>query len=87
MTYLCSYLDIQTRNKIRSIRYNETIFRRRLLHPRHRQSSVRNNHKTISIYPEAIIEIVETVFTKKEFDLLSSLGIVILLFFSFFFMN
>ena len=39
MTYLRSYLDTQTRNKIRSIRYNETIFRRRLLHPRHRQSA------------------------------------------------
>lgn len=87
MIYLRSYLDTQTRNKIRSIRYNETIFRRRLLHPRHRQSSVRNNNNTISIYPEAIIEIVEKVFTKKELDLLSSLGMVILLFFPSFFID
>ena len=66
-------------NKIRAVRYNETIFRRKLLHPSHRRSLLnKNNHNTISIYPEAIIEIFEKIFTKKELDLLSSLGNLIL---------
>ena len=71
---LYNYLNCQTTNKIRQIRYNETIFRYKLLHPRHRRSSLTDNNNTISIYPEAIIEIFEQVFTKKELDLLSSLG-------------
>jgi hypothetical protein len=81
MNYVYNYLHCQKINKIREIRFNESIFRYKLLHPRHRQSSFKN-HNTISIYPEAIIEIFEKVFTKKELDLLSSLGKTILFFFS-----
>ena len=50
------------------------LSRQKLLHPCHRRSSVTKNNNTISIYPEAIIEIFEKVFTKDELDLLSSLG-------------
>jgi len=75
---LYNYLNCQTTKKIREIRFNETIFRYKLLHPCHRRSSLTNNNNTISIYPEAIIEIFEKLFTKKELDLLSSLGKIIL---------
>ena len=68
-----NYLHCQTINKIREIRFNEANFRYKLLHPRHRRSSL-TKYNTISIYPEAIIEIFEQVFTKKQLDLLSSLG-------------
>ena len=59
-------------NQIREIRYHETISHYKLLHPCHRQSL--NTHNTISIYPEAIIEIFEKCFSQKELDFLSSLG-------------
>lgn len=74
MNCLYNYLNCQTMNKIHEIRFNETIFRYKLLHPCHRRSLLTTNNNTISIYPEAIIEIFEKVFTKKELDLLSSLG-------------
>ena len=64
--------------KMREIRFNETIFRQKLLHPCHRRSTVTKNNNSISIYPEAIIEIFEKVFTKDELDLLSSLGNAVL---------
>ena len=71
---LYNYLNCRTMAKMREIRFNETISRHKLLHPCHRRSSVTKNNNTISIYPEAIIEIFEKVFTKDELDLLSSLG-------------
>ncbi|CAF1412677.1 unnamed protein product, partial [Didymodactylos carnosus] len=74
MNCLYNYLNCQTMNKIREIRFNETIFRYKLLHPCHRRSSLTSYNNTISIYPEAIIEIFEKLFTKKELDLLSLLG-------------
>jgi hypothetical protein len=74
MSCLYNYLNCRTTTKMREIRFNETICRQKLLHPCHRQSSVTKNDNTISIYPEAIIEIFEKVFTKDELDLLSSLG-------------
>ena len=74
MSCLYNYLNCRTMTKMREIRFNETLFRRKLLHPCHRRSSVTKNNNLISIYPEAIIEIVEKVFTKDELDLLSSLG-------------
>ena len=36
---LVEYLNTQTMNKICQIRYNETLFRHKLLHPRHRSAS------------------------------------------------
>ena len=74
MSCLYNYLNCRTTSKMREIRFNETIFRQKLLHPCHRRSSVVKNNNSISIYPEAIIEIFEKVFTKDELDLLSSLG-------------
>ncbi|CAF1366004.1 unnamed protein product [Adineta ricciae] len=75
MKCLYNYLHCQTMKKIREIRFNETIFRYKLLHPRHRRSSSSTtSNNTTNIYPEAIIEIFEKVFTTKELDLLSSLG-------------
>ena len=79
MISIYNYLHSQTMNKIQSIRFNATIFRHRLLHPRHRRSTKTNNNNSISIYPEAIIEICEQVFNKKELDFLSSLGKIIIL--------
>ena len=79
MISIYNYLHSLTMNKIRSIRFNETIFRHRLLHPRHRRSTKTNNNNSISIYPEAIIEIFEQIFNKKELDFLSSLGKIIIL--------
>ena len=78
MICLYNYLNCRTMTKMREIRFNETVFRQKLLHPRHRRSSVTKNNNSISIYPEAIIEIVEKVFTKDELDLLSSLGNAVL---------
>ena len=74
MSCLYNYLNCRTMTKMREIRFNETIVRQKLLHPCHRRSLVTKNNNSISIYPEAIIEIVEKVFTKDELDLLSSLG-------------
>ena len=74
MICLNNYLNCRTMTKMREIRFNETIFRQKLLHPCHRRSSVTKNNNSISIYPEAIVEIFEKVFTKDELDLLSSLG-------------
>ena len=74
MILINKYLHYQTMNKMRSIQYNETIFRYRLLHPNHRRSTKTNNNNNISIYPEAIVEICEQVFNKKELGLLSLLG-------------
>jgi len=71
MECLENYLNVQTMNKIRQIRYNGTIVRYKLLHPRHQSLSSKMNH-TISIYPEVINEIFEQVFTQKELDFLSS---------------
>ena len=79
MMSIYNYLHSQTMNKIRSIRFNETIFRHRLLHPCHRRSTKTNNNNSISIYPEAIIEIFEQMFNKKELDFLSSFGKLIIL--------
>jgi hypothetical protein len=81
MSCLYNYLNCRTMTKMREIRFNETIVRQKLLHPRHRRSPVTKNNNTISIYPEAIIEIVEKVFTKDELDLLSSLGNAVLFLF------
>jgi len=79
MNCLYEYLHCQTMSKIRKIRFNETIFRYKLLHPCHCRSSLaNNNNNTISIYPEAIIKIFEKLFTTKELNLLSSLGKIIL---------
>ncbi|CAF4011185.1 unnamed protein product, partial [Adineta steineri] len=69
-----NYLHCQTTRQMRALRYNETIFRYKLLHPSHPRSSKSNYKNTISIYPEAIIELFEQIFTKKELDLLSTLG-------------
>lgn len=74
MISIYNYLHCRTINQQRSIRFNETLFRYRLLHPRHRRSTTTKNSNSISIYPEAIIDIFEQVFNKKELDLLSSLG-------------
>lgn len=74
MNCLYNYLNCQTMNKIHEIRFNETISRYKLLHPCHRRSSLTTNNNSISIYPEAIVEIFENVFTQQELDLLSSLG-------------
>jgi hypothetical protein len=79
---LYNYFNCRTTTKMREIRHNETIFRHKLLHPCHRRSPVTKNNNTISIYPEAIIEIFEKVFTKDELDLLSSLGNAVLCLFS-----
>ena len=70
---LVEYLNTQTMNKICQIRYNETLFRHKLLHPRHRSASSKINSQ-INIYPEVIIDIFENVFTRKELDFLSSFG-------------
>ena len=78
MSCLYNYLHCRTMTKMREIRFNETIVRQKLLHPCHRRSPVTKNNNTISIYPEAIIEIFENVFTKDELDLLSSLGNAVL---------
>jgi hypothetical protein len=74
MSCLYNYLHCRTMTKMREIRFNETIVRQKLLHPCHRRSPVTKNNNYISIYPGAIIEIFEKVFTKDELDLLSSLG-------------
>lgn len=73
MECLMEYLNTQTMNKICQIRYDETLFRHKLLHPRHRSASSKIK-SPISIYPEAIIGIFEKVFTQKELDFLSSFG-------------
>ena len=78
MISIYNYLHSHTMNKIRSIRFNETIFRHRLLHPRHRRSTKTNNNNCISIYPEAIVEIFEQVLNKNELDFISSLGKMVL---------
>ena len=78
--YLKHYIDAG----LRKIRYNETVFRMKLNHPRHRyvQSTsvaLPAMIRVINVYPEAIIEIPETdnhhLFTDKELALLSSAGI------------
>lgn len=71
---LNNYLHCQSMNQMRSIRFNETIIRHRLLHPKHRRSTTTRNNNLISIYPEAIVEIYEELFNKKELDFLSSIG-------------
>ena len=71
---LNDYLNHRTSQTIREIRYKQTIFRYKLARPRHRRSSASSRIKTISIYPEAIIETSENLFTDKELDFLSSAG-------------
>lgn len=68
MISIYNYLHSHTFNKVRSIRFNETIFRHRLLYPRHRRSTNTNNNNCIGIYPEAIVEIFEQVLDKNELD-------------------
>lgn len=73
MQCLNSYLDCRTNKIIRKIRFKEAMFRMKLLHPRHHPSTTSAN-KTISIYPEAIVETLENPFTDAELTFLSSAG-------------
>jgi hypothetical protein len=87
---LNNYLQHRIDMDIRKIRYKETIFRRKLNHPRHRYShqppSSLITNKATNVYPEVIIEMSETdqqqqqqPFTEKELALLSSAGILLCL--------
>jgi hypothetical protein len=78
MNCLNNYLKHRTDKGIREIRYKETIFRRKLNHPRHRYSSSVTN-RSVNVYPEVIIEVLGNhhhhhPFTGKELALLSSAG-------------
>ncbi len=55
MNYLNNYFKHRTDTSIRQIRYKETIFRAKLNHPLHRYSPSSVTHRTINVYPEAII--------------------------------
>jgi hypothetical protein len=79
INYLRAYLNHQTNKTIRAIRYKSSLFRVKLLHPRHHRrrstTTTTSTKKTISIYPEAIIEISsDKLFTDNELALLSSIG-------------
>jgi hypothetical protein len=76
MNCLNNYLKHRTDRGIREIRYKETIFLTKLNHPPHHYSSSVTN-RTMNVYPEAIIEVLEKhdhPFTDKELALLSSAG-------------
>ena len=74
MTCMNNYLNHRTNKIIREIRYKEAIFRVKLNHPRHRTKSSSTINKNINVYPEAIDETFENLFTDKELAFLSSIG-------------
>lgn len=71
------YLQQTTWNQMKRIRYDERIFDYRLRRPKHRRSSTTMKNNSISIYPEAIIEIFEVIFNRRELDFLSSMGTIV----------
>lgn len=73
MAHLENYLDHHTNRIMRDILYKETLFRMKLKHPRHRPKSTAKRN-TVSVYPEAIIETTNNLFTDNELALLSSSG-------------
>lgn len=75
MERLDNYLDHRKDKRIREILYKESVFRAKLQHPHHHRKSIRTTRKAaISVYPEAIIEASDNLFTEKELALLSSSG-------------
>ncbi|CAF4504434.1 unnamed protein product, partial [Rotaria socialis] len=75
MKRLEAYLDQRTNKRIREILHKETEFRVKLKYPRHHRKSIRTNRQAaISVYPEAIVETSENLFTEPELALLSSSG-------------
>ncbi|CAF2847256.1 unnamed protein product [Rotaria sp. Silwood2] len=75
MNYLNDYLNHRTDRIIPEIRDKQAIFRMKLKYPRHcRKLSSSNINKSISIYPEAIVETSENFFTRQELSFLSSTG-------------
>ena len=86
---LSSYLEHRIDTGLRKIRYKETIFRRKLNHPRRRHSSQvspssLSRNTAMNVYPEAIVEISPSNddyhrFTDKELALLSSPGMLSIL--------
>ena len=77
LSCLNEYLKHYTNQAIRRILYQETIFRMKLNHPKHRRKSTSASLKSrISVFPEIILEIPDdNLFTDKELALLSSAGL------------
>ncbi|CAF4750370.1 unnamed protein product [Rotaria socialis] len=73
MNSLYYYLNHRTDRLIRDIRYKEALFRIKLTHPHSHGSSSSSSSKidSVSVYPEAIIETSETLFTDEEIKFLS----------------
>ncbi|CAM4942309.1 unnamed protein product [Rotaria socialis] len=76
MNSLYYYLNHRTDRLIRDIRYKEALFRIKLTHPHSHGSSSSSSSKidSVSVYPEAIIETSETLFTDEEIKFLSYAG-------------
>lgn len=72
---LHNYLNHRTDRITRDIRYKEAILRMKLKYPRHRRKLSSSDVDTsINIYPEAIVETLENIFTREELNFLSSTG-------------
>ncbi|CAF1097900.1 unnamed protein product [Rotaria magnacalcarata] len=77
MNCLHYYLNHRTDRLIREIRYKEAIFRIKLNHPHYHSSSSSSSSSSplkidsVSVYPEAIIETSENLFTDEEIKFLS----------------
>ncbi|CAF2149041.1 unnamed protein product [Rotaria magnacalcarata] len=78
MNSLYYYLNHRTDRLIRDIRYKEALFRIKLTHPHSHGSSSSSSSSSkidsVSVYPEAIIETSETLFTDEEIKFLSYAG-------------
>lgn len=74
MSCLNNYLNHHTDKMIREVYFKEATFRMKLIHPRHQRKSSSYANKHISVYPEAIVETSENLFTDQEFTLLSCTG-------------
>ncbi|CAM4825035.1 unnamed protein product [Rotaria magnacalcarata] len=77
MNCLHYYLNHQTDRLIREIHYKEAIFRIKLNHPHyHSSSSSPLKIDSVSVYPEAIIETSENLFTDEEIKFLSCADVI-----------